>query len=250
MNTYISMALIYTILNGIVRINEGQLMKSDGTEANDRDSSIVGHVTGGTAHEFNNVLQGIIGLAEMLDADPSIPEKVRVGMKAIRRLGQNATRMMQRLSASEDMQGTTTSDDEDISAVADVNEPEPPTHEKQSILVVEDDQLVLNVITGMLKYLGYVTLRAHNGYEALDVFRDNSTRIGIVITDMVMPRMGGLELAKNLRTSNPEVKTILMTGYLQEELNIDLREAGLCALLEKPMTAERLREVVTPLIST
>lgn len=249
MSTYRITALVLTISNKFTNTNEEQLMKSDNTDANSRDSSIVGHVTGGTIHEFNNVLQGIIGLAEMLDSDPSIPEKARVGMKAIRRLGQNATRMMQRLSEAECMRGTATSDAGDIDAVADAHEPETLVHEKQPILVVEDDQLVLNVITGMLKYLGYATLRAHNGFEALDLYHENSNRIRIVITDMVMPRMGGLELAKNLRAANPEVKTILMTGYLQEELNIDLNEAGLSGLLEKPMTAERLREVVTPLIS-
>jgi CheY-like chemotaxis protein len=231
-----------------MKYTEVQKMGSDNTKTEDRDSSVVGEMTGGVMHEFNNVLQGIIGLAEMLDADPSLPEKARVGMKAIRRLGQNATKMMQDLSEAEDMRGTTTSDAGDITAVADA--PEAPKDEKKSILVVEDDQLVLNVITGMLKYLGYPTYGAHDGLEAMNIFQENASRIGMVITDMVMPRMGGLELTKELRNSSPDTKVVLMTGYLQDELDIDLEEAGLSGLLEKPMTAERLRQIVDPIMKT
>lgn len=211
----------------------------------ERDSSIVGQITGGVLHEFNNVLQGIIGLAEMVDADPSVPEKLKISMKAIRRLAQNATQIVQSLGDrnSESIVGTN-----DVAAVAATIVTEPPVDDKLSILVAEDDPLVLNVVTGMLKYLGYSTLSASDGEEAFQIFNDNLDKIGMVITDMAMPRMGGLELAEKILADKPEAKVVVMTGYIQEELNLDPEEFGLVGWLEKPMTSDRLRQVVDPIM--
>lgn len=125
---------------------------------------------------------------------------------------------------------------------------EPPVDDKLSILVAEDDPLVLNVVTGMLRYLGYSTMSASDGQEALQTFIDNVDTIGMVITDMAMPIMGGLELAEKILADRPETKVVVMTGYIQEELNLDPEEFGLVGWLEKPMTADRLRQVVDPIM--
>jgi CheY-like chemotaxis protein len=210
-----------------------------------RDSSIVGQITGGVLHEFNNVLQGIIGLAEMVDADPSVPEKAKISMKAIRRLAQNATQIVQSLG---DESKVPTMGTNDVAAVAATIVTEPPVDDKLSILVAEDDPLVLNVVTGMLRYLGYSTMSASDGQEALQTFIDNVDTIGMVITDMAMPIMGGLELAEKILADRPETKVVVMTGYIQEELNLDPEEFGLVGWLEKPMTADRLRQVVDPIM--
>jgi CheY-like chemotaxis protein len=63
-----------------------------------------------------------------------------------------------------------------------------------------------------------------------------------------MPRMGGLELAEKLLALQPDTKIVVMTGYLQEEFDINPDEFGLAGWLEKPMTAEKLRQVVQPLM--
>ncbi len=212
---------------------------------NKRDSLVVGQITAGVLHEFNNVLQGIIGLAEMVDADPSLPEKSKISMKAIRRLAQNATQIVQSLGGESQASKIGTND---VAAVAATIVTEPPVEHKLSILVAEDDPLVLNVVTGMLKYLGYSTMSASDGVEALQLFNDNVDKIGIVITDMAMPRMGGLELTEKILADRPETKVVVMTGYIQEELNLDPEEFGLAGWLEKPMTADRLRLIVDPIM--
>jgi CheY-like chemotaxis protein len=217
------------------------------TIGNDRDSSIVGHITGGVLHDFNNVLQGIIGLAEMLDADPSVPEKAKISMKAIRRLGQNATQMVQNLGDDTQVYQHDSAESVDTH-VSTISEPTSP--DKLSILIAEDDPLVLNVVTGMLKHLGYSTLVAKDGVEAFQVYTDNIDRIGMIITDMAMPRLGGLELAAKILAVTADAKIIVMTGYLQEELEIRPEEFGLAGWLEKPMTAERIRQVVDPIMKT
>ncbi|MCJ7817305.1 MAG: response regulator [Candidatus Thorarchaeota archaeon] len=219
--------------------------KEEKSKYRDRDSSIVGHITTGVLHDFNNILQGIIGLAEMLDADPSVPEKAKISMKAIRRLGENATQLIQKIGTEEQLPELETKSAEPI--IMDVVS-ETHSDERPLILVVEDDPLVLNVVTGMLKYLGYSTIPANDGVEAFKIFSENSGKIDLVITDLAMPRMGGLELTEKLLAKHPETRIIVMTGYLQEEFGIKPDEFGLAGWLEKPMTAERIRQVVEPIL--
>ncbi len=219
--------------------------ESQTVNEHDCDSSIVGHITGGVLHEFNNVRQGIIGLVEMVDADLSVPEKAKITMKAIRRLAQNATLIVQSLG---DESQPSKSRANDVAAVAATIVTEPPIDDNLIIIVAEDDPLVLNVVTGMLKYLGYSTLSASDGQEALQTFNDNVDKIGMVITDMATPIMGGLELTEKILVDKPETKIVVITGYLKEELELDPDEFGLAGWLEKPMTADRLRQVVDPIM--
>jgi CheY-like chemotaxis protein len=213
--------------------------------AESRDTSIVGHITSGTLHDFNNVLQGIIGLAEMLDADPSVPEKAKTGMKAIRRLGQNATQLVRSLGEEKVQVEIGTNGIEPIAASI---ETKPSELERKKILVAEDDSLVLNVIIGMLKHLGYTAVAARDGEEALHLYYEQKDQIGLIITDMIMPRLGGLDMAKKLLAEDSELKIVVMTGYLQDELEFDPSELGLAGWLEKPMTAERLRQLVASIL--
>ena len=223
-------------------------MGTDEKKQEKRDSSIIGEMTGSHLHEFNNVLQGIIGLAEMLDADPSLPEKARVGMKAIRRLGQNATKMVQSLGTSAEADRIKATDVPEIKEATDAVESDIAPKATKSILVAEDDQLVRNVVMGMLKYLGYHTIGAPDGIDALEIFKTQNAKIGLVISDLVMPRMGGLELAKEILTVDPSAKVVIMTGYFQEDIDVDADALGLSGWLEKPMTAERLRQIVEPML--
>jgi CheY-like chemotaxis protein len=213
--------------------------KDSKKEEPDRDSTIVGHLTGGVLHDFNNVLQGIIGLAEMLDADPSVPEK------AIRRLGENATLLVQKLDIEEKSSEINASNI--VTAAVKIDTVSLPKN-KLSILVAEDDPLVLNVITGMLKHFGYNTIAVTDGEEAFRAFCMHSEDIALVLTDLAMPRMGGLELTEKLLVQKPDAKIVVMTGYLQEEFDINPDEFGLAGWLEKPMTAEKLRQVIEPII--
>ncbi|MBD3157548.1 MAG: response regulator [Candidatus Lokiarchaeota archaeon] len=210
----------------------------------DRDEAVVGKLTAGVLHEFRNLLQGIIGLAEMLETDEALPEKSKIGIKAIRRLGQNATSLIQDFGVPGKPRPSAPREKEDIDAAESLGEKEPPEEERLAVLVAEDDPMVLNVVTGMLKHLGYTTLEAKNGEEAFELYNENINRIGMVISDMVMPKMGGMDLAEEILSKNPDEKVVVMTGYLREDLEIDPDDFGLAGWLEKPMTAERLKQLV------
>ena len=88
-----------------------------------------------------------------------------------------------------------------------------PRGRNEFILLVEDEPLVLKMAEKMLTRIGYRVLKANNGLEALEVYRGRSQEIALVLTDMVMPKMGGKDLIPALKDLNPAVKIIVWTGY-------------------------------------
>jgi DNA-binding NtrC family response regulator len=77
---------------------------------------------------------------------------------------------------------------------------------------VEDDENVREPVRDNLELLGYRVIAATNGVDALSLFADHAAEVRVVLTDAVMPRMGGIELLRVIRDRNPSVGTILMSG--------------------------------------
>lgn len=86
-----------------------------------------------------------------------------------------------------------------------------PRGNNQTVLIVEDEKTVRDMVVMMLSNLGYTTIAAENGTEALTMMQ--STPVALIIADLVLPKMGGAELLQKVRESFPEVKSVLMTGY-------------------------------------
>lgn len=110
---------------------------------------------------------------------------------------------------------------------------------RKTILVVEDETDVREVACEFLTTAGYRVLTAENGWEALETLERLGDCIEVVLTDVVMPRMRGPELARRLKTIRPDVKIIYMTGYLErnEEESAILAEAP---ILQKPFSRESI----------
>lgn len=83
----------------------------------------------------------------------------------------------------------------------------------ETILVVEDEDAVRRLIERILRFAGYFILTAPNGHEALRAFEKREGEIHLVLTDVVMPRMGGRELVDRLRETHPELRVLFMSGY-------------------------------------
>ena len=98
-------------------------------------------------------------------------------------------------------------------AGADVATPERPVPACGTILLVEDDELVRKMITAMLDGLGYTTLAAMNPQEAIELCARSGTNIQLVLSDVVMPGMNGVQLRERLLVINPTIKILLMSGY-------------------------------------
>ena len=86
----------------------------------------------------------------------------------------------------------------------------------ETILAVDDEPLLINLIVEMLEPLGYMVLVAHNGDEALQVCNDFNGRIDLLLTDVIMPGMNGRDLAKQFIVRRPDTKVVFMSGYTDD----------------------------------
>jgi len=126
-----------------------------------------------------------------------------------------------------------------------LQEETPPLLEGQgeTILLVEDEEKVLAVGRDILESLGYRVLTAADGREALEVYR-SAERVDLVLTDIVMPEMGGRELVRELNKTNPGLRALAITGYaLTEDLG-KLKEEGILDVVLKPFEMNTLAEAV------
>jgi PAS domain S-box-containing protein len=112
---------------------------------------------------------------------------------------------------------------------------ESPPGGAETLLLVEDDDVVLMAGQRMLELLGYTVLTARDGREAIEVHRAYPGEIALVLTDLVMPNMGGRELFEALRQADPEAKVLLMSGYGPQKDLTEMRARGLKGFVQKPL---------------
>jgi two-component system cell cycle sensor histidine kinase/response regulator CckA len=110
----------------------------------------------------------------------------------------------------------------------------------ETVLLVEDEEGVRNLVSAMLRSQGYQVYEAEHGWHALEVFAKFGAEIQLLLTDVIMPKMSGRELAERLKAKSPELKVVYMSGYTDD---IVAREGVVfdnTILLHKPFTLEGL----------
>ena len=118
--------------------------------------------------------------------------------------------------------------------------------DKETILVVDDTEEIRKMICQILLQHGYQVLEASNGLEALEITGSHRDPIHLVLTDVVMPRMNGPELAERLRHLNPRQRLLFMSGFADDALVRRIEK--LAVFLPKPFTSHaltsKIREVL------
>jgi CheY-like chemotaxis protein len=119
---------------------------------------------------------------------------------------------------------------------------------EETVLLVEDEPSLRPLISEVLRMNGYDVLEAGNGTDALKIAFEHGGSIDLVVSDLVMPGMGGAELIRRLARSQPEMKALFISGYTEgAALHQGVRTVGV-AYLQKPFTpsalAEKVREVL------
>ena len=114
----------------------------------------------------------------------------------------------------------------------------------KSVLVVDDDPEVLQFTASTLTRGGVKAIRAHSGEEALSIFRERHREIRLLLTDIVMPKISGIELAEAIKAIDPKLKVIFMTGYLHDHLEQFGEAMKSHKILTKPFTPAELLSAV------
>jgi len=112
------------------------------------------------------------------------------------------------------------------------------------VLLVDDQEDILKTSEDVLDSLGYRTLRASNGLEAIDTFIDNQNDISLIIIDIVMPELGGVEAVEKIREINPDIKVIFSTGYDKDESLSKTLLLDKAILLAKPYSISELAKSI------
>jgi CheY-like chemotaxis protein len=122
----------------------------------------------------------------------------------------------------------------------------------ETILLVEDDPLVRRILCETLQTNGYTVLEASDGAEAIEIAR-KPCPIDLLLSDVVLPNVNGIEVARTIAADRPALRVVLMSGYADDVLSPYGLDAQDAVLLHKPFTEERLlsvlRDVLAPLAS-
>jgi two-component system cell cycle sensor histidine kinase/response regulator CckA len=111
---------------------------------------------------------------------------------------------------------------------------------KETVLLVDDEDMIIDVAQRMLKKLGYKVLTARDGKEAVEVFRKYRDKIDVIILDMIMPKMSGGEAFDRIKEMKPDVKVLLSSGYSINGQASEILNRGCNGFIQKPFNLQSL----------
>jgi len=120
---------------------------------------------------------------------------------------------------------------------------------KETILLVDDENIVLEVGRELLESLGYRVYVAGNGQEAIEVYLGKNKAIDLLILDMIMPGLSGGETFDRLRKINPDIRVLLSSGYSVDGLARQILDRGCNGFLQKPFRLEMLSQKVREILA-
>lgn len=113
------------------------------------------------------------------------------------------------------------------------------------IMIVDDEDDVRNIARLQLEQLGYKVISAHDGYEAITIYDTRKDEIDLVLLDVIMPEIDGLETYKILKKSNPDIRTVVMSGFSKQGKASELLKLGAQGFIQKPFRLAELSESVS-----
>jgi len=126
---------------------------------------------------------------------------------------------------------------------------EPIRRGGETILLVDDEQMMLDIGRDLLQTMGYRVITARDGVEAVEIYRGRRDEIDLVLLDIVMPRMGGGQAFDCIREMNPGVKVLLLSGYSIDGEATQILERGCNGFIQKPFNLEQLSRSVKSVLT-
>jgi CheY-like chemotaxis protein len=115
---------------------------------------------------------------------------------------------------------------------------------EETILLVDDDDMVVDVIEEMLTLFGYKVFIARSGHKALAIYEKNMQEIDLIILDMMMPGMRGEEVFGRVQKINTSVKVLIASGSCEDCQAAEILNRGCKGFIQKPFTAQQLSQKV------
>lgn len=234
---------------------------------------ILSTLAGGVAHSFNNLLMGIQGNVSLLllDMDTtdrrlnkllSIENQVKRGMELTARLlsvpgppskkikSTDPKEVIMRWSEllQREKNGGGMDHDTRMSTGRGQKDLEGHLTGRKTILLVDDDEAVLEVEQKMLETLGYHVFSTNRGKEAVKIYKEHKSTIRLIILDLIMPEMSGVETFEQLKKINPVVKVLISSGFSVEDQAAQLLNRGCEGFLQKPFGIEELSRKVREIL--
>ena len=110
----------------------------------------------------------------------------------------------------------------------------------ETLLVVEDEEMMLDLLKNILAGKGYRVMTAKDGAEAIEVYTQHKDQIDLVLMDMGLPKLSGAEVLKKLQGVNPKVKVILASGYVSPHMKSEVLKAGVKHFVQKPYIPQEI----------
>jgi len=118
----------------------------------------------------------------------------------------------------------------------------------ETILLVDDEDMIIDVVSSMLKQLGYQVLTAKRGEDAIEIYKKDWQKIHMIILDLIMPGIGGRRTYDVLKEINPNVKVLLSSGYSASETNVTLGK-GCDGFIQKPFDISQVSVKIRDIMS-
>ena len=119
----------------------------------------------------------------------------------------------------------------------------------KSVFIVDDNLGIQKMLSDILCCLGYNTLIASDGFEAIETYLERKNEIGVIILDIVMPGMNGIRTLKKLKEIDPRIKVIMCSAYFEPGQLPELNDTEIHGFLSKPYTISGLSEKMEMVLS-
>ena len=122
--------------------------------------------------------------------------------------------------------------------------------EKRTILIVDDEEMVLNVEALMLERMGFKTLKANSSEKAYKLYRDKKDNIDLVILDMIMPGDNGAVIYKKLKRINSGIRVLISSGFWKDINVREILNDGHNSFIQKPFKFAEFNKKIDAILST
>jgi two-component system, cell cycle sensor histidine kinase and response regulator CckA len=115
---------------------------------------------------------------------------------------------------------------------------------QRTVLVVEDERIMLRLLERFLSRQGYQVLLAADGEQAIDGYCRHKTEIDVVLLDVGLPKVSGVDVLRKMKKENPDVRVVVASGYLDAQMKTEMYRAGVKAFVDKPYMLPEMLETL------